>query len=436
MTTKQTSEQTAGRPMAGYDPLSPEVKQRAHEVFAELRRGCPLHHHVMPPAEVERQNASYMVAEPTEEFWSVFRYTDVIAVLQQPEVYSNKEGPGPERINLLGAEGMLLFSDNPAHQRQRQIANKAFLPKMVEQRIPLIQRVIDEILDDLEPSGRADVMTDMSIPLTIAMITDIFGVGADRRQDIARWGPTIMAAMGGDTETVNAAAIATMEMFQFVGGVIAERRAALERGESLPSDVLSAMIQAEHEGSRFTDDEILMAANQFLVAGYETTATAIGNAIWLLCTHPDQREKLVADWSLLDRAVEEILRFEAPIEGTFRSTTRAVQLLGTDLPKQAKVRVVYASANRDENQFTDPHRFRIDRPLTELRRHVTFGQGPHACLGSALARAEIRVALRAILERLPGLRLDPDRTPVRSTALTVNGFAGVPVVWEAPGRSC
>jgi cytochrome P450 len=387
----------------------------------------------MPESEVARQEASYMVAEPTEEFWSVFRYADVVGVLQEPRIYSNKEGPGPERMMQLGDDGMLLFADDPAHQRQRQIANKAFLPRMVEQRIPLIQQVIDEILERLAAGGSADVVRDMSIPLTVALITDIFGVGADRRDDVARWGPVIMAAMGGEPEVVQAAATATFEMFAFVTEVITERRKALDNGESLPDHVLSAMIQAEHEGSRFTDPEILMCANIFLVAGYETTATAIGNAMWLLCTHPDQRAKLEADWSLLDHAIEEILRFEPPIEGTFRSTTEPTRLVDTDLPARAKVRLVYASANRDERQFTDPHEFRIDRPVAELRRHVTFGQGPHACLGSALARAEIRVALRAILERLPGLRLDPDHAPVRSTALTVNGFASVPVVWDVPG---
>jgi cytochrome P450 len=384
----------------------------------------------MPETEVARQEASYMVAEPTEEFWSVFRYADVVGVLQEPRIYSNKEGPGPERMMQLGDDGMLLFADDPAHSRQRQIANKAFLPRMVDQRVPLIQRVIDEILDKLEPDGAADVVKDMSIPLSVAMITDIFGVGADRRDDIARWGPSIMAAMGGEPDVVQAAATATFEMFAFVTEVINERRARLAGGERLPDDVLSAMIQAEHEGSRFTDPEILMCANIFLVAGYETTATAIGNAVWLLCTHPEQRAALEADWSLLDHAVEEILRYEPPIEGTFRSTTEPTRLVDTDLPARAKVRLVYASANRDADQFADPHTFRIDRPVSELRRHVTFGQGPHACLGAALARAEIRVALRAILTRLPGLRLDPERPAVRNTALTVNGFASVPVLWD------
>jgi cytochrome P450 len=416
-----------------YDPLSAEAKQNSHKLFAQLRQTCPLDHHTMPPTEIDRQNASYMVAEPTEEFWSVFRYADILRILRDPQTYSNKEGPGPERMVQLDEDGMLLFADDPAHQRQRHIANKAFLPRMVEQRLPVIKAVIDEIIDRLEPVGHADVVQEMSIPLTVAVITDIFGVGADRREDIARWGPVVMEAMGGDAQVVEAAAVATLEMFAFVGEEIKKRRETLEGGGTLPNDVLSALIQAEHEGSGFTDNEILMAANQFLVAGYETTATAIGNAIWLFCTHPEERDKLLADWSLLDNAIEEILRYEPPVEGTFRSTTGPVRLLDTDLPARAKVRVVYASANRDEAQFTDPHEFRIERPVAELRRHLAFGNGTHSCLGAALARAEMRIALRAILERLPELRLDSDRPAVRSSAFTVNGFTSVPVVWT-PGK--
>src|SRR5690606_19707844 len=131
-------------------------------------------------------------------------------------------------------------------------------------------------------------------------------------------------------------------------------------------------------------------AMQFLTAGFETTATAIGSAIFLFCTHPDQRAKLANDWALLDTAVEEVLRFESPVEGTFRTATCPVTIGGTDLPAGAKVRVVYASANRDTERFTDPDAFRIDRPAAELRRHIAFGSGPHACIGSALARAELQ----------------------------------------------
>jgi cytochrome P450 len=194
---------------------------------------------------------------------------------------------------------------------------------------------------------------------------------------------------------------------------------------------VNALLTAEDEGNTFTDEEILMGAHQFLTAGFESTATGMGNGLFRLFEHPDQRAKLEADWSLLDNAVEEILRYDAPVEGTFRTTTKPVTINGVDLPAGAKVRVVYASANRDADRFENPDEFRIDRPISDLRGHVTFATGPHACLGSALARTEIRVAVETVLKRLPGIGLDPENPPKRSDALTVNGFLTIPVKWDA-----
>jgi cytochrome P450 len=413
-----------------YDPLAPEVKQHSQEVFETLRAQCPVHHHRMPSSEMERQEASYLVAEPTTEFWSVFRYEDAVRILHDPETFSSKEGPGPERMAQMSPDGMLLTADEPAHRRQRQIANKAFLPRMVTQRLPLVRTVIDDLIDKVAARGQCDLMTEISFPLTVAMITDFFGAGGERRGDITRWGAASIALMGGDAKQLEAGTVATLELFGFLSGIITERRAALAAGQKLSDDVLSAMIIADHEGSSFKDEEILMAAHQFLTAGFESTATAIGNGIHLLCANPEERAKLEADWSLIDSAAEEVLRCEAPVEGTFRTTTKPVTIAGEELPAGAKVRVVYASAGRDSARFEDAGSFRVDRPMVEVRGHLAFAVGPHSCLGSALARAELKVAIETVLRRLPGLRLDPDQPPTRSTALTVNGFTNLPVVWD------
>ena len=413
-----------------YDPLAPASKLRTHEIFAGLRRECPVHHHPMPPEELARQAANDRVAGLTREFWSVVRYDDCVRVLQSPETFSNLQGPGPERRVRTGTEGMLLVADDPAHRRQRQIANKGFLPRVVQARTSLIQNTADDLIDGVATRGRADVMSDLSIPLTVAMITDFFGAGGDRRDNIARWGSAIVNANGGDQAAVEASTEAITGLITFIVGIVNERRAESAAGREPANDVLTALINAEHEGRRFTDEEICTAAMQFLSAGFETTATAIGSAVQLLCTYPEQRAKLEADWSLLDNACEEILRFESPIEGTFRTTNDAVTVADEALPVDAKVRVVYASANRDETRFPDADVFRVDRPATELRKHIAFGHGSHACIGSALARAELRIALRTVLTRLPGLDLDPDRAPRRSTSFTVNGYTSVPIVWD------
>ncbi len=150
----------------------------------------------------------------------------------------------------------------------------------------------------------------------------------------------------------------------------------------------------------------------------------------LLATHPEERRKLEADPSLIDRAVEEILRFRSPLEGLFRTATTDTEVGGCPIPQGGKVRVVWASANRDDTQFQDADRFVVDRDPAELRKHVAFGLGPHSCLGAALARAELRIALSTLLRRLPGIDLDPDQRPVCNKALTINGYVRVPVRWD------
>lgn len=415
----------------GYDPLSPESKVAQQDLFAVLRAGCPVHYHSVPPAVVEKQTSNYMVAGPTTEFWSVFRYDDAVRVLQDRDNFSAKEGPGSERMAPITEDGMLLFADDPAHARQRKIVNKAFLPRTVETLRPTICASIDDLIDSVAARGECDLMNEVSLPLTVAMITELFGAGKDRREDITRWGIALFEGFGGSPEAIEASAIAMQELFGCVLDAIDERRALLEADKPIPDDVLSALITAEHDGSRFSDEEILNAAFQFLTAGYETTATAIGNAIKILSDHPAERARLEADWSLLDVAIEEILRYESPVEGLFRSTKCPVRLGDVDLPAGAKVRIVYASANRDDSRFDDAQTFRLDRPVADLRGHIAFGTGPHACIGSALARRQLSITLETILRRLPGIEVDASKEAVRATALIINGYKVLPVRWDA-----
>jgi cytochrome P450 len=413
-----------------YDPLSHEVKRHKHEVFAALRAACPVHHHRMPPAEIERQTSNWLIAAPTHEFWSVFRYDDAVGVLSDGETFSNKEGPAPERAVALTPDGMLLTADEPAHMRHRKIVLKAFIPRVVNTRIPMIRGVLDDLVDDLAPAGRMELMRDLAFPLTLAMITDVMGAGRERKADIARWVEATAAGSASDAAAAETSGIAVLEMFGYLSEVLTERRAALGRGETLRDDVLSVLMTADFEGSTFSDEEILMASHQLFTAGTDSTATAIGNGVHLLLTNPAERAKLHDDWSLLGGTVEEVLRFDPPVEATFRTTTRAVTLGTHELPTGAKVRVVYASANHDDARFSDPDTFRIDRESTDVRGHIAFAAGRHACLGAALARAELSIAFETVLRRLPGLRLDPDDPPVHSTALHSNGFSRLPLRWD------
>ena len=417
--------------MVDYNPLSPEARRgAAHRAFAELRRSCPVHYQKIPDDQVISAEDGYLVTAPTYEFWSVFRYSDCMRMLQETDVFSSRQGPGPERGLNLTEDGMLLTADNPVHRRQRQIANQAFFPRMIEQRRPLVESTVAGLLDRFADRGSLDVIEDLGTELTTTLITDIIGVAADRRGDLKRWAIDIITGFGGDPSLVSKAITAVTEFSGFLMEIIAARRATLAEGGSLPDDMLSVLITAEAESVRFTDEEILMACHQMLGAGYETTTTGLGNAVYLLCNHPQERRKLEADWSLIDSTIEEVLRIESPVEGTFRTANRDVEVAGTTIPAGAKVRVVYASANRDETVFDNPHTFCIDRPLHQLRKHVAFAHGIHSCLGAALARMEMRMAVEMLFRRFPDLELDPASPPAPNTGMTINGYTSLAVRWD------
>ena len=255
----------------------------------------------------------------------------------------------------------------------------------------------------------------------------MLGIPAGDRPLFKKWTDDTIAAFGGNAESYDQSFSSLMELSQYFMAEIERRKAAAADGRDVPDDVLSALIFSPYEERQFNDVELIMACQIVLVAGNDTTTHAIGNAIELLCTRPEERAKLVADWSLLDNAMEEVIRFEPPVQGLFRNTTAPTEVAGCPIPADAKVRVMYASANRDTDYLPDADEFRIDRDPKSLRRHLGFGFGIHGCVGSAMGRMELRTAVRSLLTRLPDLALDPDRPPKRLDAFFMRGFESLPV---------
>ncbi|HEY1970246.1 MAG TPA: cytochrome P450 [Pseudonocardia sp.] len=425
-----------------YDPRSPEVKQDPEAYWRVLRQRDPVHHFVLPEAELQHATANPLAAEPTREFYSVLRHADLTDVLTNPRIYSSSQGPGPDRMVSLVEGGVLLWADDPTHLRQRRLAAKAFTPRAVEALLPRIQHTVDSIIDEHAERGSMEVLAALGLPLSIRTIVGIMGVPEERADDFRRWGNAIVATMGGDLSAVEAGLTGIMELFGYVQSLIEAVRSgeAASIGDNVDSGVLAEMVRAEYEGTRLTDEEIRWAVLQLITAGYETTSTATANGVFLLCTHPEQRARFEAtDRDGAKRAVEEIIRYAAPLEGLFRTTNQDVEINGCPIAAGTKVRAVFASANRDEAQFTDAASFRIDRDPVELRSHLGFGQGPHACIGAALARAELRIAYETLFRRLPGLEIDPDRPPARNTILIINGFKELYIRWDPalvrPARS-
>ena len=435
------------QPGLTYNPTSSEVKQDPEAYWAVLRETDPVHHFTLPPDELTAATGNPLAAEAVGEYWSVLRHADLTHLLQNPRTFSSLQGPGPDRMLSLVEGGVLLWADDPAHLRQRRLAAKAFTPRAVEQVVPRIQAVMDGIIDEHAERGSMEVMEAIGLPLTIRTIVGIMGVPQDKAEAFRRWGNAVVATMGGDLDAVEAGMVGIMELFGYVQSLIETVRTAGGREPDdtvragsqdldplLDAGVLAALVRAEYEGTRLTDDEIRWICLQLITAGYETTSTATANGVHLLCTHPEQRALFeAADADGVKAAVEEIIRYASPLEGLFRTANADVVIGGCPIPANSKIRAVYASANRDPAAFADADRFRIDRDLAELRTHLGFGLGPHACIGAALARAELRIAFETLFRRLPGLELDPDRTPVRNEILIINGFKELHIRWD-PSR--
>ncbi|HVQ91203.1 MAG TPA: cytochrome P450 [Mycobacteriales bacterium] len=312
----------------------------------------------------------------------------------------------------------------PDHTRLRRLAQPAFSPRQMTGYRPRIEATAQRLLDRAAAAGRFDLVPALAAPLPIAVITDLLGVPNDRADDFARWGADIGSAISGIRSLAHAARLqkANAELAALFGGLFELRRREPE------DDLVSQLVAAEDEQIR--PDEMLSMCVLLLVAGFETTVNLIGNAVTALLDHPDQWDALCADPAgLADRAIEETLRYDPPVQRTARIALQPVDLDGTPVRKGQAVVTLLGAANRDPAAHPDPDRFDIGR--TQTADHLAFSSGIHYCVGAPLARLEATIALRALAERMPGLRRDgtvrrrssniirgPIRLPLRDTTPT------------------
>ncbi|MBK9178068.1 MAG: cytochrome P450 [Acidimicrobiales bacterium] len=394
-----------------YDPFSAEVRADPAPYLRHLRERCPLHR-----TEFGERG-----------FYTVSRHADVTEVLRQAELWSTRWGPGPEHQARRG-DGMLLNADPPLHATQRRIVNVAFTPRMVAEREPRITAIAAELIDGFAHLGRADLVEAFAYPLPVIVIAEVLGVRPEHRATFKRWSDDIVAGLGAQPGKAEGAVRAFAEFGEYFAARIADRQEAVARGDALPDDLVSGLVTASYEGRTFTLTEMLGVLVQLLVAGNETTTSLITNLVFRLLEHPDQLARLREHPELAEQAVEESLRYDAPVQGLFRTNTAPTTLCGVDLQPDTKVRVMFSSANRDATVWERPDAFDIGRDLTTLKRHYGFGFGVHYCLGAPLARLEGRIAVRLLLDRLPGLRLDGE--PVLVEPFLFRGFTHFPVAWE------
>ncbi|MDY7232712.1 cytochrome P450 [Hyalangium rubrum] len=368
--------------------------------------------------------------------WVVTRHADISAVVADTARFSSAESitvgaatTPPEVIHAL-MDGYplvpsLVDNDPPAHTRFRSLVSKAFTGRRLTEKEPFIRSLVDELIHTFVQEGQADLFLRFAHPLSSSIIAEILGIPRADISRFRRWSDdlsTVLAAHGPVDHQV-ACARGVVDFQRYLASALEERKTSPR--EDLLSDIIT-------EGQAMTPPmsmaELVSLLMQVHFAGHETTAGLIVGAVELLLNNPEQLQALRNDPSLIAGAVEEAVRMTSPVHAMFRTALEQVEIGGVTIPKGAHIRIVYASANRDEARFHEPERFDIRRP--DVKKHLAFGQGLHFCVGAPLARLEARLALEALLRHLPGLRLVPGQNPGFLRSVTVRRHESLEVAWD------
>ena len=396
-----------------FNPLDPAFRIDPYSVYRRLREEAPVHQGPLGA-------------------WVFSRYADCMAILKDPrsssdprnsEAFENavEQGQFDPDQNLVNGAQAFLFLDPPDHTRLRGLVSKAFTPRVVEAMRPRIQERVDELLDAVAEKGSLEVIEDLAYPLPVNVICDLLGVPPEDHVKFRDWSREAARSL----DPVEALPPEAVEARQRVGDQFAEYfRALIQKRRGSPGDdLLSALMAAEEEGDTLSEDELLATAILLLIAGHETTVNLIGNGMLALLRHPDQLQRLADDPSLAKSAVEELLRYDPPVQLTGRTALEDMEIGGGTIRKGQQTILLLGSANRDPEQFSDPERVDISRADNH---HIAFGFGIHFCLGAPLARVEGEIALGTLVRRFSGLKLLVDE-PEYKENIILRGPQSLPV---------
>jgi len=387
-----------------------------HDQFDVLRREAPVYWH----------------AEPGDTgFWAVTKHADVKHCSHDWRTFSSERGatfiPTADEEALASLRLTILNMDPPKHERYRRLVSKGFTPRMIRMLVDEIERRAAKVIDEVCEKGEVEFVEEIAAQVPVQMICEMIGLEPEvwpRMFEVSnqligsRDDPDYVEIEGGPQG-------AAMEVYMLCDEVAADRR------QRPRDDIMTALVQAEIDGETLTDAELNLFFITLIVAGNETTRNLINHSMLALVAHPDQAQRLRDDPSLWDTAVEEMLRWGSSIHNFRRTATCDTELRGVPIKEGDKVVLYYASANRDEEVFADPHTFDVGRTPND---HVTFGGGGvHFCLGASLARAEIKATMRQIVERLPDIELAGE--PARLHSDFVNGIKTMPVRFTPTKRS-
>lgn len=401
------------QPDLAFDPWDPAFVADPYPAYAELRARGRVHYF-----------------EPSDQ-WLVPHHADVSALLRDRRLgrtylhrFTHEEfgrmPPPPEHepFHVLNDHGMLEL-EPPDHTRIRRLVSKAFTPRTVERLRPYVHRLADELVASLVEAGGGDLLTEVAEPLPVAVIAEMLGIPEADRGLLRPWSADIcgMYELNPSEETAAKAVRASAEFSGYLRELIVKRRK--EPGE----DLISGLIAAHDEGDRLTEQEMISTAVLLLNAGHEATVNATVNGWWALFRNPGQLDALRADHSLVPTAIEELMRYETPHQLFERWVLDEIEIDGTTIPRGAEIALLFGSANRDPEVFTDPERLDLTR---RDNPHISFGAGIHYCIGAPLARIELEASLRALLEQAPTLTLAEE--PRRKPNFVMPGLEGLRVV--------
>lgn len=398
--------------MAAFDPWDPAFVADPYPAYAELRA-----------------EGRVRYFEPTNQ-WLVPHHADVSALLRERRLgrtYLHRfdhedfgRTPPPaehEPFHTLNDHGMLDL-EPPDHTRIRRLVSKAFTPRTVEQLKPYVSELAGDLVDRLVEKGGGDLLTDVAEPLPVAVIAQMLGIPEADRAPLRPWSADIcgMYELNPSEETARRAVQASVEFSDYLRELIAERR------EEPGDDLISGLIAAHDEGDRLTEQEMISTAVLLLNAGHEATVNATVNGWYALFRNPAQLAALRADHSLIPSAIEELMRYDTPLQLFERWVLDDIEIDGTTIPRGAEIAMLFGSANRDPEVFRDPERLDLTRAENP---HISFSAGIHYCIGAPLARIELAASMTALLEKAPTLSLAQE--PMRKPNFVIRGLQGLDV---------
>lgn len=395
--------------------FSDEVLQDPYPTYARLHEEGPLH---------------YLDVGGKWAVWSVFSHAECSSIAKDPRCSAkraqqmllplplSRQSEFSELARMLSL--WLIFMDPPEHTRLRKLLNKGFSPSVVDSLRPQVEDIVERMLKPLERGSEVELMRQFANPLPVRIILEMLGIPQELHATFVDWSRAIAVFRGSPDRTVEharAAQDALIALTDFFRKTVAERR------RNKGNDLISLLIDIEEEGEVLTEEELYAQCTALLFAGHETTRNLIGNGMYTLLRHPREAAELRDNPEMIRSAVEEVLRYESPVQFTARVLKEDIEICGQYIPKKWTILCMLGAANRDPKQFEEPNQLNLKRLNNQ---HLAFSAGPHFCIGSQLARLEAQVALSNLLRRFPEMKLIGPR-PEWASTFGLRGLKGLPV---------